>query len=176
MKLKFVLGLIMSTSSVLAFAAESPNANTAKEVDKEIAPYQTMFGLNPDNEPGAPPVRPMGPCAEVNLAPEQKAALKDAIFEFRKELITLKAQVKIAKLTYDHTVTDSATLRTDAETVGNQIRDGVTNVIGAKIGFKTKILYDIVTPDQRLAAYRCMKFIERLHRREIGRPGHGRGL
>jgi hypothetical protein len=170
MKAKFLLGVAMSAGSIMAYAAEKPMSKTTieatQEVDQEISAFQTMFGLD-DADGGAAHNRQ---CANITLTPEQKGSLTDVVFEFRKAMIIAKGEVKIARLTYGHTVSNPASVRADAEAAGVQVRDSVANLVGIKKDFATKVLYDILTPDQRGPAYECMKAAHRSR----GRPHGGR--
>lgn len=101
------------------------------------------------------PMEKHGPCGKVNLSDDQKAKMKEAMFDFRESKIDLKAQVSKAKLKYQRLIANPDTDYKAAQAAAQELSDSISKMISAKQAFKTKVAFEILKPKQREPAMQC---------------------
>ncbi|MGE0174000.1 MAG: hypothetical protein AB7T49_14480 [Oligoflexales bacterium] len=177
----FLIAVSAATVCPLAIAdvLQMSDENVSAEVNEQansIGIAFRAFGEDvPDSSGGTstrPPRRP-SPCDQVSLDEAQKASLRTAIFDHKKEAITLRAAAKVAVLTYEQTATTAGSTKEQADAAAAGINTAASNLVASKTTFATHILYDILTEEQRPAGYACLKSVEK--HRGRGHRGEGRG-
>lgn len=163
-----------SLSSTALAKGTSANDEASAAITQEIETVKAAFGVldkgsegESDGMEGSSSDLAMmhrGPCRRITLDDAQKAALRTALYEHKKARITIKAEIKTAHLTYAHTVSSSESTRAEAEAAGTALTTAIGKSFTSKTEFATKVLYDILTAEQRPAGYKCMKWLARKHR------------
>jgi hypothetical protein len=169
--------MMISTTLLSSLAvAEGPAVTAPDEataaITQEIETLGAALGTphetseNTEVAEGSNPASAMrrGPCKRITLDDTQKAALRTALYEHKKERISIRAEVKTTHLTYAHTVSSSTSTRAEAEAAGAALTAAVGKGATSKMEFANKVLYDILTAEQRPAGYKCMKWLARHHR------------
>lgn len=172
MKLNFLVASALALGSVSAFAAaaltDKDQANIQAAIDEEVTSMErALNATEEDSSLGHDKI-----CAEVKLTDEQKATLHNAGFEFKKSMVTLKGNVKIAGMTYEHTLSSGATARADGDAAAAAVNDSIAKLVAAKTAFGSSVFYDILTAEQRAPAMACLKAMKQ-HRH--GKHGHKHG-
>jgi Spy/CpxP family protein refolding chaperone len=96
-------------------------------------------------------------CKQVKLTEEQQTSLRDAFFDFNKAKKPLRKDVKTAFKEMKNTFSSATSTREDA--VASQVNTGAKVTALAKLmgDFHLKVFFDILTPEQREPAMRCME-------------------
>ncbi len=95
-------------------------------------------------------------CDDVGLDDAQKASLKQASWDFMKQKNTLGAAAKNAWMDYAFTLASSASTRDQGTAAFGAARDATVALGNAKGDFEIKIFYDILRPEQRENAMKCI--------------------
>ncbi|WP_374074153.1 hypothetical protein [Bdellovibrio bacteriovorus] len=95
-------------------------------------------------------------CQGLTLDDAQKTALKQAKFEYMKQKNTLDATAKNAWIDYAHTLMDMASTKDQGTAAGGVVKDAMGAAGQAKLDFEIKVFYDILKPEQRETAFKCI--------------------
>jgi Spy/CpxP family protein refolding chaperone len=96
-----------------------------------------------------------GFCSNLKLSSEQKAKMKEALFNFKSIKIDLKANLEKSKLTYEKLVSNPKTTAEEAKAASEQVSDNLAKLMAARIAMKNQIAFEILTPEQRPVALKC---------------------
>ncbi len=135
--------------------------------------FATAVNTPVDAVTATAPAPKTGPCSQINLTDAQKAQIKDAFGSFETAKVTLQANVKLARMAYYKAISTPATDVATAQAAAGAVTDAISRAISARLGFKTQVLFQIMTADQRIPALKC-EAMHRKHRRH-GRKGHNKG-
>lgn len=103
-----------------------------------------------------------GACAKLNLDETQKSELKNTMFEYKKEMIDLKANMKKSYLDYAGLVLNMGSSKgKNLSEVSQNILSAKSQIAEQKLNLKNKILFDILNEDQKKAGFMCMLQIKR---------------
>ncbi|WP_415063224.1 hypothetical protein [Bdellovibrio sp.] len=100
--------------------------------------------------------KPPVTCDGLQLDDTQKAALKQAKWEYKKQKNTTDAAVKNAWMDYSHTLKSMTSTKDDGMTAAVGVKDAMTAAGMAKADFELKVFYDILRPEQREPALKCV--------------------
>jgi len=185
MNFKWILIASMMMSGGIARATQPKINQPAPSVDLNILqsnPMDLLMLVEPPTEPTPEPTPEPSPspepspapspapsptpkpddgkmpqaCKDANFTEDQKAKIKDAIYQNMRDKVQLDANLKLAFMTYAHTVMDKNSMKTDGETAAAGITDAVTKLTQSHLSLSNNIMYDIVTPDQREDAFKCV--------------------
>lgn len=95
-------------------------------------------------------------CTDVQLDDAQKAALKQAKFDYMKQKNTLDATVKNSWMDYAFTLGSATSTRDQGVTALTGVKDAMTAAGMAKGEFELKVFFDILRPEQRENALTCV--------------------
>lgn len=95
-------------------------------------------------------------CEGVTLDEAQMMALHTAKFAYMKQKNTLDAVTKNAWMDYMHTLGDMASTRDQGVAAATAMSDAVTAGGAAKSEFEIKVFFDILKPEQRMPAMKCV--------------------
>jgi len=96
------------------------------------------------------------PCGDIKLTDAQKASLKAAFVGYKKAQIQSQANLKIARIDYIMSLSDTKGTKTTAETAATAFGGAKAKISANHLGFANEILFDILTADQRKPALVCM--------------------
>ncbi|QDK46150.1 hypothetical protein DOM22_13755 [Bdellovibrio sp. ZAP7] len=96
-------------------------------------------------------------CKQVDLTAEQQTALKNAFLDFTAAKRPLRRDVKMAYRDMKRVFSSSTSTREDA--IASQANVGAkVTAMGKLMGdFHLKVFFDILTPEQRDPAMRCLE-------------------
>ncbi len=97
-----------------------------------------------------------GACGEIKLTDAQKDSLKIAFVGHKKAQIQSDAALKIARIDYILSLTDTKGTKTTAETASTAFGAAKAKISTNHMAFANEILFDILTADQRKPALVCM--------------------
>lgn len=95
-------------------------------------------------------------CQDLNLDDTQKSQLKTAHFNFMKEKNTLQAEVKNAQMDLVQTITDSTSTKDQGTEKMTAMKTSMGKLGDAMGNFQLNVFYDIMKPEQRENAWKCM--------------------
>ncbi len=95
-------------------------------------------------------------CKNVNLTPEQEALAREVIHSALKERIKIKAELRLAKLDYLHSIASDKSISAEAETSGAMITSSIAKLISNRVAATNTIIYSVLKPEQRRDATKCM--------------------
>lgn len=95
-------------------------------------------------------------CQQLVLDDTQKAQLKTAHFNFLKEKNTLEAEVKNAQMDVVYTITDAASTKDQGTEKMTTMKTSMNKLGDAMGAFQLNVFYDIMKPEQRETAWKCM--------------------
>lgn len=95
-------------------------------------------------------------CAEVKLDDTQKMQIKDACFDFKKQKNTLGAEVKNAMMDAMKTFSSATSTRDDGVDAQAMVKEKMDALVMAHNDLSLKVFYDILKPEQREPAMRCL--------------------
>jgi len=102
-------------------------------------------------------------CVDANITEDQKAAIYGAVLDAKKQKIQVMADLKIALLDYSRAAMDKNSDKGAAEAAGGRMVDSVNKLASGGVALGTKVLYELVTPDQRKNTFLC---IVKLHQQK----------
>lgn len=111
-------------------------------------------------------------CTDAAFTDDEKTKIQDAVYTSMKDQIQLQANLKIAAMTYAHTVVDKTTDLTAAQTASTALTDAITKLSDAHLALGNDILYNIVTADQRANTFKCLMALHK-HGGRGGKHGGG---
>lgn len=159
------LNIIQSTSQdLLPFVDPDPTPEPSPSPSPEPSPEPSP-APSPAPAP-SPDKRWPQACKDANMTEDQKTQIKEAIYNNMRDEVQLKANLKLAFMTYGHTVMDKSSDKAAGDTAGAGIVDAITKLAQGHVALSNKILYDIVTPDQRAKTFEC---IMELHKKKSKR-------
>lgn len=95
-------------------------------------------------------------CEGLTLDDAQKAALKAEKFTFYKSMNLAKANLKNAMMDYTHTLADMNSTRDQGQAAGDALKASFNTMGDLKLNFELKVFYDILKPEQREPAMKCI--------------------
>ena len=113
-----------------------------------------------------------GACSQIKATDAQKTALKAAFQQFEASKKTLEANAKTAHMNYFKLVSDAKADFATAQAAATAVSNTVSDMMAAKLAFKTQVLFQILTPEQRGPAIKC-EMQHRKHRKHRGGKGGG---
>ncbi|MNJ93431.1 hypothetical protein D3C87_111120 [compost metagenome] len=105
-------------------------------------------------------------CKDLVLDDTQKGQMKEAYFNFRKQRNTLGAEVRNAQLDVIHTVTDPASTKDQATAAVGTLKTAMGALGDANSAFHLTVFYDILKPEQRETAWKCMMDMKKMMMQE----------
>ncbi len=121
-------------------------------------------------------------CAEVKLTDEQKKAMKEAFFTYKKENLQLHTNLKLAKMDYERNLASDKGDTATATKLGEDINKDVSALVSSHLALANQIFFTILTPEQRGPAALCHRHMKKHHHHmkcmgakghEGKHPGHG---
>lgn len=179
MKRSFSLALAVSLCAFTSFAGADEQSKAFADLEpsaitQDVQDFGHALGLSDQTNifaseaqtPGPAPesdtkgaVR-SGPCSKLKLDDTQKESLRTALFDYKREQITLGSELKIAALNYAQIVTTTGSTRADADAAGAQYSVARDKFSSSKVSFKTKFLYDILNDEQRTPGFICLMWLK----------------
>lgn len=101
-------------------------------------------------------------CEDAKVTDDQKTKIREAVYQSETTKAQLEANLKVAFLNYGHTLADSTSTLTAAQTAEATLTDSISKMATNRIDLKNNILYNILTADQRRPALACMMWMERM--------------
>jgi hypothetical protein len=146
-----VKAFVMCASAATIMA---PSLSIAKTVEK-IEPTETLSMAV--NLADAVSDREMiKECTDMNLDETQKGQIKDAYFDFRKQKNTLEAEIKNSWMDVSKTMMSATSTKDEASAQMDTLKDNMGSLGDAKSEFELKVFYDILKPEQRAPAFKCI--------------------
>ncbi|MGZ3768296.1 MAG: hypothetical protein ACXVCP_02115 [Bdellovibrio sp.] len=106
-------------------------------------------------------------CTAVKLDDTQKAALRQAYFDYSKQKNIMVANIKNAWLDVGHTLMSSTSTKDEGMNVLNAFRTS-ENALGQLMGtLASTVFYDILKPEQRMSGWMCMRDLEKMKRQKM---------
>jgi len=112
-----------------------------------------------------------GPCSEIKLDKDQRAAIKDAFFKFKEANIDLEANVEKADLAREKVQFDEKATFEAADAASKAKLDAVSKLMAAHDSFHNELEFKILKPAQRGPARMC----EMMHGHHHHGPHHDGG-
>lgn len=163
--------LVVSLLSLVGAYAMANEEVTATEDGIEL-------GLDMDAPTPAPKANP---CAQINLTEAQKAQIKAGAQNFKAAQKTLFAKVKTDREAFEKLVLDRGAALPAAQQASQNVAADMGQVIAARQAFRTEILLQVLTAEQRAPALACQKMMAKMHRHHCHhhhhhhKGGHGNG-
>jgi len=170
---------------LLAFAMPALPALAVTSVEQELVetlarPERDGPGARRPDRPGRPDrrapdrrrsQRPTLPaaCREIKPTDAQKAAIRDALVQHRRDGIALAAALKTAHLDLATTLANPSSTREQANAAATKVSEALGDVAEARSSLKLDILYNVLTTEQREPALKCLHAMKPGHRRGQGR-------
>ncbi|MNL29486.1 hypothetical protein D3C87_1511690 [compost metagenome] len=95
-------------------------------------------------------------CTDVALDDVQKGQIKDAYFDFRKQKNTLDAEIKNGYMDLSKTMMSATSTKDEAAANVDTLKNSMMELGTAKADFELKVFYDILKPEQRSPAFKCI--------------------
>lgn len=169
------LNIIQDSSQDLLYLAD-PTPEPSPSPSPEPSPAPSP-GPSPAPSPTPAPMpdkRMPQSCKDANLTDDQKTQIKEAIYNNMRDEVQLKANLKLAFMSYGHTVMDKSSDKAAGDTAGAGIVDAITKLAQGHIALSNHILYDIVTADQRAKTFECIMELHKQHHGKGKKRGDGR--
>ncbi|HEY8272442.1 MAG TPA: hypothetical protein VIG33_16235 [Pseudobdellovibrionaceae bacterium] len=166
MRLPITLFTIALASTGIARAASSQPIIDLNAL--QASPLEISEGLAPldrSDRDGKPPKEMPQSCKDAAITPEQKTKIDEAVYQANREKIQQDADLKLAFMNYSHTVKDATSDLQAGQNASTQLRDAIQRIVGSHLGLGTRILYEIVTPEQRAKTFECMLELHKKHRK-----------
>jgi Spy/CpxP family protein refolding chaperone len=171
MKMRMTLFAVVLASGGIVSAAETHRALDLNTL--QASPLEILEGLAPqkhderdkdkDSDDKKAADMPQA-CTDAAITPEQKTKIEDAVYQAVRAKVQLDADLKLAVMTYAHTVKDQKSDLAAAQVASTQVTDAIGKIAVAHMNLGTHILYEIVTPEQRPKAFECLKELHKKNR------------
>lgn len=102
-------------------------------------------------------------CAKVNATEDQKKALMTSILGYKRDMIMLQAEAKVAMLDYLVSLANDTASRAGADSSGATLTAKATKIAERKVDFTNDVFFDVLMQDQRRAALKCLILIKKAH-------------
>ncbi len=139
------------------------------------APGEGNRGERGGGHEGATCERQNSHCKKANLDENQKAQIKAAKAEYKKQMDGMKAQLKTAYKKFMDVMKDPNANKAAAEAALQDLNAARTQMQKAKQDLKLNILFTIAKPEQRMHLFHCMMEKARHGRGHGHGHGHGHG-
>lgn len=136
---------------------------------QEAAAIDESFSASLSGEAATVEVLKAGPCSQIKATEAQKAAMKKAFQEFQTSAKGLRASAKAAHMQYFKLVSEPKVDVATAQAAANDVATSAAHLMAARLNFKTQVLFQILTPEQRGPAMKC-EMQHRKHKKH--RHGH----
>lgn len=135
-----------------AFGAHASLTDSIKSPD-----FTKSFieGAMPELTPLGEGKKPHPSCEAVKLTPDQKTALKEAMYAFSKEAADIEADLKKGLIDYAHALSTTASSRDDGRASATAVTSAVTMASTKTTEFGLNVFFDILTPEQKEPAFEC---------------------
>ena len=152
-------------------------------IDEDVDSMQIMDVQKPGDKkemPKRPDKKPhkMGPCMALGkqLTPDQKTAMKDNYFAYKKAQIENEAAMKVARLEFMHKLMDDASKLKDMEGPIQNIRTAAGDLQSNKVQLLSMTLLEVLKPEQKQLGLSCFMQMKKRHgKKGHARPGKGHG-
>lgn len=167
MKLPMTLCAMVLASTAIAQAAQS---QIDLSVLQSASPQEILEGLGPQrhkddkDEKDTKKEMPQS-CTEAAITPEQKTKIEEAVYQAKREKIQQDADLKLAFMNYSHTLKDPTSDLKAGQDATTQLSDAIQKKVVAHLNLGTKIIFEIVTPEQRAKTFDCMVDMHKKYRR-----------
>jgi hypothetical protein len=95
-------------------------------------------------------------CEDVGLDDTQKTQIADAYFDFKKQKNTLEADIKNALMDLSKTMMSATSTKDEATADSDALKGKMMDFANARSEFDLKVFYDILKPEQRAPAFKCI--------------------
>ena len=95
-------------------------------------------------------------CKDVGLDETQKTQIADAYFDFKKQKNTLEAEIKNALMDLSKTMMSATSTKDQATADADVLKGKGMELANARTDFDLKVFYDILKPEQRAPAFKCI--------------------
>jgi Spy/CpxP family protein refolding chaperone len=116
----------------------------------------------------APPNGGDDPCSRLNLSEDQKAKLKDMIYQYKQTQIQNAANLKKAKLVKEYTLSSPTSTKEEGTKAQTDFMTALDAAMNAGLGLELSVIYDVLQPAQRADAVACGKIMMKKHKRGGG--------
>lgn len=152
MKMKWIFLAASMATTGFAHAADVQ----AEEISAfAMDPQEVLEALSVDRDERRT-TQPPKACQDAAIRDDQKAAIESAVLDAKREKIKVKADLKVAMMDYARSATDPNSDKATAEAAAGKIVEGVNKLASGQVGLATRILYDLVTPEQRKNTFLCL--------------------
>ena len=174
MKTKYYVAVLLTAFSFRSFAAEMPLAPESIYEPTEAVEAMDFDEMVADDHGGRAHHRRRAHevCKQVKLEDAQKAQLKEALYQYKKDRIQQRAALKLAALEYGKVLGSATTEKTAAATAAQALQGGVAKLVETSTSFLNNVFFNILKPEQREAGLAGLKAKQRRHGRHHGRH-HG---
>ncbi|MDG0816006.1 hypothetical protein [Bdellovibrio svalbardensis] len=155
----YVCSLLTTAALALPAHAATPVDETQDDQGKMVVSMVEQNLFNPLAMPAS--------CTAVMLDDTQKASMKQAYFEFAKQKNTLSAEVKNAWLDVRHTFMSKDSTKDEGTAALTAAKTAMNNLGDAMGMLSIKIFYDILKPEQREPAWKCMMDLKKMKNEEM---------
>ena len=113
-------------------------------------------------------------CKALKVTAKQKSLIKLSVLDAKSDSATLRADLIKAKVAFRKLVLADATTLGDANSQTKLIVDASADLQQVRLDLKSKVLFGILSADQRKLAGKCVRSQRRVRRPRPGRRPHPR--
>lgn len=152
------------------FAVEATDdSSDVADLDETEGLAVTTTGNDSEWELGILPPAIRSACMEVKLTDEQKAKIRPEFFANRKAVITAVSNLRLARLDFLQAVLDPASPHPDIAKMTEYVSKNVSDAAASRTSFKGKLFFNILTPEQRTPALKCLILLKRHIRQALAK-------